>query len=127
MKYLNDFEKNSSILSVLKDFFHYMRKVWMESTENKWFEGAHPFRSFNNQGIEGRNQEIKTSHTFRKRMPLGSFIVVMINLVHKYSLEGSLLLTSERSSLLFKKPDGLKVRSSEGYCQAQPSSSSSEA
>ena len=91
-----------------------MRKVWIESTENKWFEGAHPFRSSNNQGIEGRNREIKASHTFRKRMPLGSFIDVMLNLVHEYSLEDSSLLSSERSSLLFKKPDGLKVRS-EGY------------
>ena len=114
MKYLKDFEKNSSILSALKVLFHYMRKVWIESTENKWFEGAHPFRSSNNQGIEGRNREIKASHTFRKRMPLGSFIDVMLNLVHEYSLEDSSLLTSERSSLLFRKPDGLKVRS-EGY------------
>ena len=121
MKYFNEFEKNSTILPALKEFFQYMRKVWIESAENKWFEGAHAFRSSNNQGIEGRNREIKASHTFGKRMPLGSFIDVMLNLVHEYSLEDTSLLTSERSSLLFKKPDGLKLRS-EGYSWFQRNS-----
>ena len=29
-----------------------MRKVWIESKENRWFEGAHPWNVCNNQGVE---------------------------------------------------------------------------
>ena len=33
MKYFNEFEKNSTILPALKEFFQYMRKVWIESAK----------------------------------------------------------------------------------------------
>ena len=76
----------------LEDFFAYFKKVWIDSEENNWFEGANPFASSNNQGIEGKNKEIKAAHTFRKRMPLGSFIDCMLRIVHEWSLEDSSLL-----------------------------------
>ena len=83
----------------------------MDSAENNWFEGSNPFGSSNNQGIEGKNRDIKGSHTFRKRMPLGSFFDVMLRMVHEWSLEDNSLLGSERKSILFTKPDDLKMRS----------------
>ena len=83
----------------------------MDSAENNWFEGSNPFGSSNNQGIEGKNRDIKGSHTFCKRMPLGSFFDVMLRMVHEWSLEDNSLLGSERKSILFTKPDDLKMRS----------------
>ena len=47
-------------------------------------------------------------------MPLGSFFDVMLRMVHEWSLEDNSLLGSERRSVLFSKPDGLKMRSN-GY------------
>ena len=91
-----------------------MWKVWIDSTEFRWYEGAHPWHISNNQGIEGKNKEIKAAHTFRKRMPLGSFIDCMLRMVHEWSLEDSSLLTSERSKILHTKPNGLKLRT-DGY------------
>ena len=100
--------------SALAVFFGYFRSVWVESEESNWFEGAHAFASSNNQGIEGKNKEIKAAHTFRKRMPLGSFIDCMLNMVHEWSLEDSSLLSSARSQILFSKPNGLSLRT-DGY------------
>ena len=98
----------------VEDFFAYFRKVWVDSEEKNWFEGANPFASSNNQGIEGKNKEIKAAHTFRKRMPLGAFIDCMLRMVHEWSLEDSSLLTSDRTKILHTKPNGLKLRT-DGY------------
>ena len=70
-KYLKSSNNTSEITSAIKHFFTYFRSVWVDSSENNWFEGSNPFGSSNNQGIEGKNRDIKGSHTFRKRMPLG--------------------------------------------------------
>ena len=113
-KYLSNKDYDDRKVAALAEFFAYLRKVWIESEENNWFEGANAFASSNNQGLEGKNKEIKASHTFRKRMPLGSFIDCMLRMVHEWSLEDSTLLTTHRSNILFTKPNGLKLRT-DGY------------
>ena len=74
-KYLKNVSYNSDIIAAINHFFTYFRSVWVESQEFKWYEGSHPFASSNNQGIEGKNKSIKSTHTFRKKMPLGSFLM----------------------------------------------------
>ena len=62
-KYLG---KHDVVLNgVLEQFFTYLRKVWIDSSEFKWYEGAHPWRVSNNQGVQGKNMVIKQSYTFR--------------------------------------------------------------
>ena len=54
---------NPDMEVALKRFFKYMRAVWVESREFRWYEGANPWSVSNNQGVEGKNKEIKQSHT----------------------------------------------------------------
>ena len=109
-KYLSNEDYDDRKVAALAEFFAYLRKVWIESEENNWFEGANAFDSSNNQSLDGKNKEFKASHTFRKRMPLGSFIDCMLRMVHEWSLEDATLLTTHRSNILFTKPNGLKLR-----------------
>ena len=65
-KYLKN-SYSPEIIVALKLFFKYFHSVWVDSQEHKWYEGSNPFASSNNQGIEGRNKSIKSTHTFRKK------------------------------------------------------------
>ena len=76
-----------------------LKSMMLNSTESGWYEGAH-IGSSNNQGIEGKNRDIKASHTFRSKAPLGSFIDTMLRMVHEWSLEDSSLLDGERQKIL---------------------------
>ena len=60
----SDFKEHTYEIESLEDFFSYFRSTWVNSKEKYWFEGAHPFGSSNNQGIEGQNRDIKASFTF---------------------------------------------------------------
>ena len=35
---------------LINKFFSYMHKVWIDSEEFMWYEGAHPWGTSNNQG-----------------------------------------------------------------------------
>ena len=113
-KYLNGGNYNAETLAALTRFFSYFQKEWIQSQEHRWFEGAHPHGSSNNQGVEGKNQSIKQSQTFRKKMPLASFFDMMLRMVNEWSLEDLSLLDGDRKDVLWTKPDGLKIRS-DGY------------
>ena len=39
----------------VKSFFQYLRSVWVESDERRWYEGAHHFASGHKQSVEGNN------------------------------------------------------------------------
>ena len=67
-KYCENKSYSEQALSALKIFFCYLKDVWVNSEEFMWYEGVHPFGSSNNQGIEGKNRDIKASQTFRKRI-----------------------------------------------------------
>ena len=91
-----------------------MRKVWVESTEFKWYEGAHPWRISNNQGVEGKNKEIKQSHTFRRRLEIGELVEVLVRLVAEWSEEDDKLLESPRLALLEGEKNSLALKTA-GY------------
>ena len=55
-KYLHKYD--TVLNGVVAKFFSYMRKVWIDSGEWKWYEGAHPFQISNNQGVEGKHGKI---------------------------------------------------------------------
>ena len=111
-KYENVEEPTLKVL--VQAFFDYMREVWIESNEQHWYEASHPYASGNNQGIEGLNKEIKQSHTFRKLMPLGSFVETSIRLVHEMSLVDDSKLTKNRNEALFSHQNSLSLRTA-GY------------
>ena len=66
-------------------------------------------RCSNNQEIKGINKSVKESRTFRKRLPLGTFVEVVLRMCHEWSREDSSLIDATRKEILFSKPDGLKI------------------
>ena len=107
-KYLDKY--NPIINDSVSKFFKYMRTVWVESEEFRWYEGAHPWQVSNNQGVEGKNKEIKQSHTFRERLELGALFGVMLRLVKEWAEEEDILLTSSRLAILHNDINSLKMR-----------------
>ena len=96
--------------AALENFFSYMHKVWIDSQEFRWFEGAHPWGVSNNQGVEGKNKEIKQSHTFRRRLEVGELLSVLARLVSEVSEEDDHLLVSSRLAVLHGEKDSLSLR-----------------
>ena len=114
-KYVKSKAIDHTVIKSLEDFFSYFRSTWVHSKEKYWFEGAHPFGSSNNQGIEGQNRDIKASFTFRKKMPLGSFSDCVLKMVHEWSLSTKYsTIGVDRKQKLWNNPDSLKLRSN-GY------------
>jgi hypothetical protein len=111
-KYL---DKYDSILNgVISNFFDYMRKVWVDSNEFRWYEGAHPWGISNNQGVEGKNKDIKLNYTFRRRLELGELFEVLVTLVTEWSDEDVHLLESPRLSALHGEENSLSLKT-KGY------------
>ena len=111
-KYLHKYD--TVLNGVVAKFFSYMRKVWIDSGEWKWYEGAHPFQISNNQGVEGKNREIKQNHTFRKRLEIGELVAVLARMVSEWSEEDDRLLESSRSAALEKERNSLSLKT-DGY------------
>ena len=98
--------KHSPIINAaLAKFFSYMRTVWIDSEEFRWYEGAHPWQISNNQGLEGKNKSIKESHTFRRRLALGELFEVFLRMVKEWSKEPD-MLNKSRVEMLFNPKDG---------------------
>jgi hypothetical protein len=111
-KYIGKY--NDVMNGILAEFFRYMRKVWVDSDEFRWFEGSHPWHISNNQGVEGKNKDIKLNYTFRKRLELGELIGVLDTLVTEWSDESDHLLESSRLAALHGQKNSLKLRT-DGY------------
>ena len=113
-KYLKNETYSERMMVALEDFFKYFNTVWVSSNERFWFESANPFKSSNNQGIEGINKDIKQSQTFRKLLPMGSFIDVSLRMCQEWSMSDNSLIDANREKHLFSQPHGLKLRTN-GY------------
>ena len=111
-KYLGQYD--DILNGVLANFFLYMRKVWIDSTEFRWYEGSHPWLISNNQGIEGKNMAIKQSYTFRRKLELGELVSVLHNLVKDWSEEDDTILESCRLARLHGDKNSLALRTA-GY------------
>ena len=61
-------------------------------------------------GVEGMNKEIKQSHTFRRKCPIGEMIFVMSRLVQEWSEVDDKLLVSPRLALLEGEKNSLKLK-----------------
>ena len=83
----------------VKNFFQYLRTVWVESEERRWYEGAHPFAPGHNQSVEGINRSIKANQTFRLKLPMGELFVVTLRMVKEMSQVGK----SERPITIYIK------------------------
>ena len=99
---------------VVAKFFSYMHKVWIDSAEFRWYEGAHPWQISNNQGVEGKNREIKQSHTFRRRLEIGELVAVLARMVSEWSEEDDHLLESSRLAALQGETNSLSLKT-DGY------------
>ena len=111
-KYLGKYDEilNAS----LNVFFKYLHSVWIDSKVSKWYEGSHPWRICNNQGIEGTNKNIKQNYTFRRKLELGELISVMLDLVKDWSEADDKLLESSRLAMLEGEKDSLSLKTA-GY------------
>ena len=86
--------------AALKRFFKYMRGVWVKSREFRWYEGANPWSVSNNQGVEGKNKEIKQSHTFS----------VLMRMVEEWSEEDDTILISSMMAPLSGQQNRLSIK-----------------
>ena len=108
-KYLTQ-DVDDKLLDAIQEFFVYFRKQWVDSPVSRWWEGAHPWRVSNNQGIEGTNRVIKADHTFKRRCPLGNFFDIVERMVNEWSKKSDDILFGPRRSMLFDPKIGLKLR-----------------
>lgn len=107
-KYSSNSSFSGKMLSSLRDFFWFFHNTWVTSKENLWYDASNSHRCSVNQGIEGIDQSVKESHTFGKRLPLGTVMEVVLRMCHEWSREDSSLLDATRKEILFSTPDGLK-------------------
>ena len=112
LKYMNKYDQ--PLNEAINKFFSYMRSVWVESKQSRWFEGAHAWKPSNNQGVEGKNKDIKQSHTFRRRLDMGELFNVLLNMVKEWSEEDQKLLEAGRTGALHGEKDSLSLKT-EGY------------
>ena len=111
-KFLNKF--STKLNGEIVAFFDYMDEVWINSTENQWYEGANPWHLGNNQGLEGKNQDIKMNYTFRRRLGIGELMNSMALMVKEWSEEDTKLLYNDRLSALEGEKDSLALKT-DGY------------
>ena len=111
-KYLG--QVHSVLNGVISNFFDYMRKVWVSSNEFRWYEGANPWGISNNQGVEGKNKDIKLNYTFRRRLELGELFEILVTLVTEWSDEDVRLLESPRLAGLHGEENSLSLKT-RGY------------
>ena len=66
-------------------FLAYFDKTWLKSKESNWFAGAGPLN--HNNGLEGRNRDIKNNKVLRPRQPMGDFIKNAFDIVKIMSID----------------------------------------
>ena len=96
-------QSDTATLTAVKQFFNYFKDVWTESKENIWFEGGHPHGSSNNQGIKGKNRDIKASHTFWQRLPIGSFFDCQLRMIQRKNVDNNTCNLRLQGHLVLRK------------------------
>lgn len=69
-----------------KDFCDYFNKTWLQSHSN-WYEGIASYTPSTNNGLEAFNGIFKCHYTFRERLPMNEFVVVIMDAMTKISSE----------------------------------------
>lgn len=70
------------------NFIQYFQKEWLGAHVN-WFEGAAVYTPSTNNALESHNATIKKKVTFRRKLPLGEFLIAMKLMTSKISKEFS--------------------------------------
>ena len=65
-------------------FLIYFETNWIRQNSN-WFEGAAPGYPSSNNALEGTNNDIKDSFTFRERLPMNEFLELLLKIVRKWA------------------------------------------
>ena len=87
----------------LEQFFDYFREQWgPDSKVKNWFEHAFPYHIGNNQGLEGKNDNIKENHTFKKRVAVGALFNIVDRMLREFAEEDDLLLREGRLAGLLR-------------------------
>ena len=103
-KYTKERESSERELDVLKTY-EYFRDQWGPNSKVKnWFEHAFPFHVGHNQSMESKNQKIKDSHTFKRRVGIGEFFKICERMLREFGEEDDTLITEGRLAALIK-PD----------------------
>ena len=105
-KYLKERESTEHELEALKTFFEYFWFQWgPKSKTMNWFEHAFPFHIGHNQSMEGKNLQIKESHTFKRRVGIGEFFKVCERMLREFGEEDDTLLKEGGRLAALLKPD----------------------
>ena len=59
-----------------------------------------PFHIGNNQGLEGKNNDIKKSHTFRRRLRIPALFECLLSMVHEWVKENEDKLFANRNDVI---------------------------
>ena len=105
-------------------FFKYFESTWGPGSHMKnWYAGANPWSITQNQGIEGKNQAIKKSYTFKSRVSIGRLFEITKTMLKEWSQQDDSILFKDRLSLLDSK-EGLKLKTN-GWMWSQKQNSKS--
>ena len=92
--------------TALDSFFKYFESTWGPGSHRKnWYAGANPWSITQNQGIEGKNQAIK-SLTLSRVVSIGRLFDITKTMLKEWSEQDDSILFKDRLSLLNGK-DGL--------------------
>ena len=68
-------------------FLEYFGKEWVESKNNKWYEGAATRVPSTDNGLEGTNAVIKHVYTLRERLSVASYMANAVNMLRNLSID----------------------------------------
>lgn len=83
-KLLELFRQKFESCPQVQGFFSYFITSWCERN-SKWFEGVRDRMPSTNNAVESFNNVIKKAYTLRKRLHLGEFFKVMLDMVESES------------------------------------------
>jgi hypothetical protein len=79
------FEKwSDKNLEPVNNYLKYLRKEWIDSANNKWYEGAALHVPANDNGIEGKNGSIKGIYTLRERLAVNGYLLNAVTMVRNW-------------------------------------------
>jgi hypothetical protein len=69
----------------INEFLDYFNSEWIESSNNKWYEGAAKNIPSTDNGLESTNNTIKKVHTLRKLLGVNDYLPNCCTMLHNWS------------------------------------------
>ena len=95
-----EFEDRETDEKLKNTFLPYVQKIWIDSKECIWGEGANPWAVSHNNSLERFNLFVKESYTFRKRLSLPLLFQSIELMLKEWSFENDENLFKPRLSIL---------------------------